>query len=200
MENLLSKLSNHYKHINICNVCMKPGAVYICQAVISQNPYSLCSKAVCIECGYKADKMELCLPHRLNRKLGNVIVGNVKDHPLSHNIKTPFCMDKAYYVYIGRRIFTEKYSFQESVFRNERVKKDATNLEKLKNLARYLGKVRYEVKTHGWIWGDLHQMKGYILAGYDVVLLCWCAPGMCHGNIVRKVLLELVEEAMNVRQ
>lgn len=197
MVNLLRTISKNYKSVNICDICRSPGAVYVCHGATSLAPYALCNKQVCYECGYQdVGRVQLCLPHRVKRQLGKVMVKNVKDFPFYSDAAITYVAggDSRCY-YIGRRIRTEKYDLRESVFANRKLKKGASDLEKIKNLARYLGKLRYEIKTHGFMWADLHEMKSHILSGDNVVLLCWCAPSTCHGDLIKKVLLEIVEEA-----
>lgn len=196
MANLLRVLSNNYRMVKICDICRSPGAVYVCQHVISRDPYALCNKQVCYQCGYSAvGGVGLCLRHSFNTPAGKVSVENIKKFPEFAHVHIPFSRGDDRYIYIGRRIWKGSWQLNESVFANQRLKKGATRLEKMKNLARYLGKLRYEIKTHGFIWEDLHEMKSWLLSGRNIVLLCWCAPSTCHGDLIKKVLLELVGEA-----
>ena len=44
----------------------------------------------------------------------------------------------------------------------------------------------------------IDHIVGYCMNGQDVVLVCWCAPLECHGNVIRDYvyyLLRLYEEA-----
>lgn len=197
MVNLFRTISKSYRSVNICDVCRSPGAIYVCQSVVSRDPYVLCNKQVCCECGFSGPgAVGFCLNHRpKDFTVGSVRVENIKKMPDCKNGHIPFGKDDDRYIYIGRRIWKGNWQLRESVFANQRLKKGATHIEKMKNLARYLGKLRYEIKTHGFIWADLHEMKSWLLSGRNIVLLCWCAPSTCHGDLVKKVLLELVEEA-----
>lgn len=82
--------------------------------------------------------------------------------------------DNPKYVYIGRK--NARYNLPQSKWRNKFVlNKDGTREEVVEKYRQYI------LKSN--LVNDLHELK-------DKILVCWCKPKKCHGD----VLIELLEE------
>ncbi|RLC75315.1 MAG: hypothetical protein DRI61_15110 [Chloroflexi bacterium] len=83
-------------------------------------------------------------------------------------------------VYIGRRVRTSYGTFPASKWGNPfRLSPYATSIEREKCLRKYETYVRSRLD----LMGALKELKGK-------VLLCWCYPLPCHGNVLIKLLKE----------
>jgi len=62
-----------------------------------------------------------------------------------------------------------------------------------KILARYEYWLREQMKSDTPARREIERLANY---AEDLVLACWCAPKLCHGNVVKKV----IEERIAARQ
>ena len=55
---------------------------------------------------------------------------------------------------------------------------------------RYEGWLRKQIAEASPIYGKIGDLVSILLDGFDLELECWCAPKSCHGDIIKKVILE----------
>jgi len=60
-----------------------------------------------------------------------------------------------------------------------------------KILARYEYWLREQLKSDTPARREIERLADY---AEDLVLACWCAPKLCHGNVVKKVIEERLAE------
>jgi len=52
--------------------------------------------------------------------------------------------------------------------------------------------LREEYKKKGQIYDELIRIKDMVKSGKDIYLECWCAPKMCHGDIIKNAILGML--------
>lgn len=103
--------------------------------------------------------------------------------PTYHNLKE--WMDDPKNVYIGRAnvvfIGGQRFPKNASPFSNPyKMGKDGPRKEVLQKYEAY---IRAYLKRSTWLQKQLKQLKGKRLG-------CWCAPDLCHGDVLVKLLKE----------
>ena len=56
----------------------------------------------------------------------------------------------------------------------------------------YRGWLKAEYAKRGAVYAEIQRLVALAMQG-DLVLVCWCAPEPCHGDIVKRVVEHLVE-------
>ncbi len=118
----------------------------------------------------------------LSTKVINVKVANIR--PEFNNLKD-WC-ENSNNVYIGRKgiVFVDKkrYPTQDSIWYNPyKIGKDGDRDEVIQKYEIY---IRNRLETEVGLKDQLCKLK-------DKNLGCWCAPEMCHGHVLVKILQEL---------
>ena len=60
-------------------------------------------------------------------------------------------------------------------------------------LDRYLAWLRRQYADQGDVYDEMHRLLDLARSGEEVVLVCWCHPLPCHGDVVRDALIRLDE-------
>ena len=91
-------------------------------------------------------------------------------------------------VYIGRKCG----KFEGSILGNPfKLGRDGSRDEVVEKYRQWLWK---EINRKGEIWQELLELlEKYKLWG-DMVLVCWCAPQACHGDVIKRCLEWMIKE------
>jgi len=91
-------------------------------------------------------------------------------------------------VYIGR----ECYGFKESVLKNGfKISVDGNRDEVIEKYRRWLWD---EFKKGGEVRDELERLCKKVKDGNDLVLMCWCFPLRCHGEIIKRCIDWMISE------
>jgi hypothetical protein len=94
-------------------------------------------------------------------------------------------------IYIGR--FNKKYG--SSVLSNPyKITEDQDRDTVVEKYRLWLWK---ELKKKGEVYNELLRIVKMVKKGEKVVLLCWCKPERCHGDIVKSCLLWMLKNDEN---
>lgn len=99
------------------------------------------------------------------------------------NIKTYRAYDAApgaTVVYIGRAMPGRPGSVLGNPFKLTKGESREACFEKYRKWVR-------EQDPLGPVWNEIHRLAR-IAQHSDLVLLCWCAPELCHGDVVRELI------------
>ena len=104
-------------------------------------------------------------------------VDNVKSNLSSLNV-----------VYVGRKC----RKFEGSILGNPfKIGRDGNRDEVIEKYRQWLWT---EINRKGEVWEELLELlEKYKLWG-DMVLVCWCAPQACHGDVIKRCLEWLIKE------
>ena len=59
-------------------------------------------------------------------------------------------------------------------------------------ISMYRGWLKEMYGLNGNVRHELHRLAEIAEAG-DLYLICWCAPEACHGDVIKEVLLSIIE-------
>ena len=91
--------------------------------------------------------------------------------------------NKVNQIYIGRQYKHQKASVLANPFR---VGKDGDKPEVIQKYRRWLWQ---EFNKNGAVTQELEKILNRLENGEKIELVCWCAPGICHGDIIKKCLI-----------
>lgn len=167
-----------------CSSCkLDVAQIYLCDHVIDNNisNYKLCSRELCRCCAVRwHGGADYCKAHLPSQKLGNIIVGSVREYDLTDGY------------YIGRQVVTGRESYQASILANPYKITDFPDLKT--NMDKYKKDVLWDgIKKKNNIYFKLCQLRDYVLRGETLVLLCWCKEkgkenNPCHGDVIKSCI------------
>lgn len=91
-------------------------------------------------------------------------------------------------VYIGRTLSQWKGSVLANKFR---IGQDG-NREQV--IAKYRKSLWEQIKLQGPVYDELMKLVQRERAGEEIVLLCWCKPEPCHGDVVKGAIEWLAKQ------
>lgn len=104
------------------------------------------------------------------------------------NIKTYHEQPGETAVYIGRQL----RSYKESVLANpNKLKPGATSEERAECLAEYERIFTARYSCQGKVHAEIIRLAR-IASVNDLVLLCWCKPAECHGDIIKRTIDSMI--------
>jgi hypothetical protein len=93
-------------------------------------------------------------------------------------------------IYIGR--YNKWKGLEGSVLRNRFDEKKYGRDECIKMFRDWLWK---EIKNgNKEVLDELRRIKDLVVKGEDVVLVCWCKPKACHGDVVKSCIEWMIKE------
>lgn len=96
-------------------------------------------------------------------------------------------------IYIGR--YNESWNLQRSPLANPyKIPKSPTTDQLDEILNKYRRWLRIQIDDQAEAYHELIRLKNLVMAGSDIKLACWCAPGICHGNVVKAAIEWMIKE------
>lgn len=101
-------------------------------------------------------------------------------------------------IYVGRQSSMERIRkvvgddlIDGSVLGNRFVMKTEADREKV--IEEYRKWLWEQVKARGEVWSELMKIGDLVRAGGEIELVCWCAPKACHGDVIRRCVLWMMQ-------
>lgn len=101
------------------------------------------------------------------------------------NIKQGIPKDKPY-VYIGRKMPGRPGSPVANPF------KASKESDRPKVLQQYVSWLREQMESNTPARREIERIAVMAKSG-DVMLLCWCTPKSCHGDVIKEIVMDIVE-------
>lgn len=70
--------------------------------------------------------------------------------------------------------------------------KICASLSRKQCLALYRADFEKDMRAKGPMFQECQRIAALMAQGKDVVLLCWCKPAACHGDIIAEQIMEMV--------
>lgn len=89
-------------------------------------------------------------------------------------------------IYIGRKYFGLKASILANPYI---IGKDGTRAEVVEKYRQWLWQ---EYQKNGAVRAKLEAIADRVLNGEKIDLVCWCAPGKCHGDVIKNCITWMI--------
>lgn len=157
-------------------------ATLVCDYPSTDHPQNLlsCDKPLCANCAVRmADEIQFCSDHPIATRFGAIYVGNVKNGDTGH------------YIGRGMRASQNYPGFSPSALGNPfRPSKQLPGQLCLDLYKKWLW--RAMKNNDALVLDELRRLTARVLAGQDIVLLCWCkrpdGTGYCHGDVIKQAI------------
>ena len=113
---------------------------------------------------------------------GSIQIVKVQDTDLRYINKT---RKNVHRLYIGRK--NGYYSLSESLLSNPHKMKTRRDREEV--VLQYRQTLWRQINTDEKIRNELKRLARLVRSGTNIELVCWCAPKLCHGHIIRAAIL-----------
>lgn len=74
------------------------------------------------------------------------------------------------------------------------------HVERAKRLDEYRRDLDRDFERHGPMYQILLDLARRVVAGEDIVFLCWCKPLPCHGDILAEKVYQLAAQIVDGRE